>query len=130
MLLFSCFTPIIDQLKKCGCSDSGRVSFTQTTPDFRSMLTALEDAIKGCVQHQHLRQYRVKRDEYIRRFDEYRASISVNQSVYAYDQSIVSNVSQNTQIGTHFRERELHLRAEWSRALIELSEESTQPLSL
>lgn len=54
---------------------SGQLSFAQSTPSFRSILVGLEDALKGCVPRESLKRYREKRDEYNRRFDEYRASI-------------------------------------------------------
>jgi tetratricopeptide (TPR) repeat protein len=109
---------------------SGQLSFAQSTPDFRSILMGIEDALKDCVPRESLKRYREKRDEYNRRFDEYRASIIITLNVEASDQSSISNVGQSVQVNAQLRERELHLRSELTRALIELSEESTSPLCL
>src|SRR6266852_4309994 len=57
---------------------TSQLSFAQSQPDFRAILMGLEDAFRDCVPHESLKQYRAKRDEYNRRFDEYRASIVVN----------------------------------------------------
>jgi hypothetical protein len=92
---------------------TGQLSFAQSLPDFRAILAGLEAALKGCVPHQSLKQYRDKRDEYHRSFDEYRATITIHQSVEANDQSsIVSSINQSVQVNAQLRERELHLRAE------------------
>jgi tetratricopeptide (TPR) repeat protein len=109
---------------------SGQLSFAQSTPDFRSILMGIEDALKNCVPRESLKRYREKRDEYNRRFDEYRASIIIAPNVEASNQSSISNVSQSVQVNAQLRERELHLRSELTRALVELSEESTSPLCL
>jgi len=107
---------------------AGQLSFAQSTPDFRTILAGLEDALKGCVPRESLKHYREKRDEYNRRFDEYRAVINISSSVEASEQSSISNVSQSVQVNAQLRERELQLRSELTRALLELAEESTHPL--
>ncbi len=110
---------------------SGQLSFAQSLPDFRAILAGLETALNGCVPHQSLQQYRDKRDEYNRSFDEYRTVIRIHQSVEAKDQSsIISSITQNVQVNTQLRERELHLRAELTRILLELAEESEHPLCM
>jgi tetratricopeptide (TPR) repeat protein len=110
---------------------SGQLSFAQSLPDFRAILVGLEAALKGCVPHPSLKQYRDKRDEYNHSFDEYRANITIHQSVEAKDQSsIISSITQNVQVNTQLRERELHLRAELTRILVELAEDSEHPLCL
>jgi len=109
---------------------AGQLSFAQSTPDFRTILAGLEDALKGCVPRESLKQYRDKRDEYNRRFDEYRAAITISSSVEASEQSSISNVAQSVQVNAQLRERELQLRSELTRALVELAEESTHPLCL
>jgi tetratricopeptide (TPR) repeat protein len=110
---------------------SGQLSFApRSTPNFRSILVGLEDALKGCVPRESLKRYREKRDEYNGLFDKYRASIIITLNVEASDQSSISNVDQNVQVNAQLRERELHLRSELTRALVELSEESTSPLCL
>ena len=109
----------------------GQLSFAQSLPDFRAILAGLEAALKGCVPHQSLKQYRNKRDEYNRSFDEYRAAVTIQQSVEAKDRSsIVSSINQSVQVDAQLRERELHLRAELTGILVELSEESEYPLCL
>src|SRR5207248_8390664 len=102
---------------------SGMISFAQSIPDFRFILTDLEDALKKCVPRESLKQYRTKRNEYNRRFDEYRASITVNQNNEANNQSLISDVNQRVHVN-------IQLRAELSHALIELAEESEHPLCL
>ncbi len=109
---------------------AGQLSFAQSTPDFRTILAGLEDALKGCVPRESLKHYRDRRDEYNRRFDEYRAAITISSSVEASEQSSISNVNQSVQVNAQLRERELHLRSELTRALVELAEESTRPLCL
>jgi hypothetical protein len=108
----------------------GQISFTQSQPDFRFILAKLEEALKGCVPRESLKLYRKQRDEYDRSFDDYRAFIVVNQSVEATGFSTVSSSSQSIKINTQLRERELQLRSELSRALLELAEEITQPLCI
>src|SRR3989440_6936447 len=96
---------------------SGHISFAQASmPDFRSVAMGLEQALKGCVSRRSLKDYRSKRDEYNRRFDEYRTSITINQYVEAQKHSSISAVNQNVTIDTQLRRRELQLRAELSRA--------------
>ncbi len=110
---------------------SGQLSFAQSLPDFRAILAGLEAALKGCVPHPSLKQYRDKRDKYNRSFDEYQANITIHQSVEAKDRSsIVSSITQSIQVDAQLRERELHLRAELTRILLELAEESEHPLCL
>ena len=109
---------------------AGQLSFAQSTPDFRTILAGLEDALKGCVPRESLKQYRDRRDEYNRRFDEYPAAINISLSVEASEQSSISNVAQSVQVNAQLRERELHLRSELTRALVELAEESTHALCL
>jgi hypothetical protein len=92
---------------------TGQLSFAQSLPDFHAILAGLEAALKGCLPHQRLKQYRDKRDEYYRSFDEYRATITIHQNVEANDRSsIVSSINQSVQVNAQLRERELHLRAE------------------
>jgi tetratricopeptide (TPR) repeat protein len=110
---------------------SGQLSFAQSLPDFRVILAGLETALKDCVPHQSLHKYRDKRDEYNRSFDDYRAVITIHQSVEAKDwSSIVSSINQSVQVDAQLRERELQLRAELTRILVELEEESEQPVCL
>jgi len=109
---------------------SGQLSFAQSTPDFRTILAGLEGALKGCVPRESLKQYRDRCDEYNRRFDEYRAAITISLSVEASEQSSISNVSQSVQVNAQLRERELQLRSELTRALVELAEESAHGLCL
>ena len=110
---------------------TGQLSFAQSLPDFRSILAGLEAALKGCVPHQSLRQYRDKRDDYNHSFDDYRAAITIHQSVEAKDRSsIVTSVNQSVQVDAQLRERELQLRAELTRILLELAEETEHPLCL
>ncbi len=108
----------------------GQLSFTPSSLDFRSLLKALEDAFKTCVSPESLKRYRTKRDEYNRHFDSYRASITIHQSVDAMEFSSVTNSALNTNINVNLYEREKQLRAEWSRAFIELAEESKHSLCL
>lgn len=106
----------------------GKISFDQlTTPDFSSILGGLEDALKGCVPPQSLKEYRDKRDEHNRRFDEDKANIIVQQSATASSQSRLDNIDQSVKIDA-LRKRELQLRLELSTALKELSEECQSPL--
>jgi tetratricopeptide (TPR) repeat protein len=109
---------------------AGQLSFAQSTPDFRTILAGLEDALKGCVPRESLKQYRDRRNEYNHSFDEYRAAITISSSVEASEQSSIANVSQSVQVNAQLRERELHLRSELTRALVELAEESIHPLCL
>jgi tetratricopeptide (TPR) repeat protein len=109
---------------------AGILSYAQSTPDFRSILRGLEDALKGCVSSQRLLQYRVKRDEYNQRFDEYRATISIQQQIEVRDHASLSDVYQNVQVDIDLPRRENQLRSELSRALIELAEGNERPLCL
>jgi len=109
---------------------SGVLAFAHSFPDFRSILDGLEDALKGCVPRQSLLRYRRQREDYKRRFDEYRATIVVTQTVQATDASSVSNTQVQAQVNAELRRREAQLRAELTGALLELAEESDHPLCL
>jgi AAA ATPase domain len=109
---------------------TGLFAFAQSFPDFRSILDGLEDALKKCVPRQSLKQYRDQREEYKRRFDEYRATITVNHVVEVKDSSSASHIQMNTQVNAELRRREMQLRAELTRALLELAEECEHPLCL
>ncbi len=101
--------------------------------DFRSLLAGLEDALKGCVPLHSLRQYRIKRDDFSRRFDEYCSAVTVGhveQTLSASNAASVSGISMNVQVTTELRRRELQLRSELTGALVELAEESERPLCL
>jgi tetratricopeptide (TPR) repeat protein len=101
--------------------------------DFRSFVAGLEDALKGCVQLRTLRQYRLKRDDFSRRFDEYCSAVMVGhveQTLSASNAASVSGISMNVQVTTELRRREAQLRSELTRALVELAEESEHPLYL
>ncbi len=106
----------------------GQMRFAQSAPDFRTVLLRLEDALKGSVPSERLEHYRAKRDEYIRRFDEYKGiSIgSIQQHMEARDQSSIADSPQSIQINAQLREREVHLRSELTRALLELAEAGQQ----
>jgi tetratricopeptide (TPR) repeat protein len=111
-------TFLISYLSKRICPkfgwEAGQISFTQSgVPGFRAIVAALESALQGCVPRESLKQYRDKRDEYNRRFDGYRDSITSHQSV---------------QIDSQLLEREMQLRSELSGALTELAEASTRSL--
>ena len=108
---------------------TGQISFSQKgVPEFRSILAGLENALAGCVPRQSLKQYREKQDEYNRRFDAYRATITIHQSIEASNQSSISNVTQHVQVNAQLHEREVQLRSELSRTLAELAQERTHPL--
>ena len=112
---------------------AGAMSFAQSTPDFRTILLGLEHALKGGVPPPSLNRFRAERNEYNRHFDEYKAAITIGtiqQHLESRDQSSISNSSQSIQINTQLHERELHLRSELTRALLELAEESEHPLCL
>ncbi len=51
---------------------AGAMRFAQSIPDFRTILLGLEQVLKGCVPLASLKRYRTARDEYNRRFDEYK----------------------------------------------------------
>ncbi len=108
----------------------GQLRFAQSTPDFRSILEGIEYILKGCVPRESFERYRTKRDEYNRRFDNYRTSITIHQEIEADHHSSIFHVNQNVHVNSQLYEREMQLRSELRRALIELSEESTQPLCL
>jgi len=108
--------------------------FAQSVPDFRTILLRLEDALKGNVPSARLEHYRAARDEYNRRFDEYKATISIGSiqqhMVASGEQSSIANSPQSIQINAQLHERELHLRSELTRTLLELAEADQKPLSL
>lgn len=111
-------TYLISYLSRRICPKFGcqvvQISFTQSgVPGFRSIVAALESALQECVPLESLKLYHDKRDEYNRRFDGYRASITIHQKV---------------QIDTHLREREMQLRSGLRGALIELAAASTRSL--
>ncbi len=110
--------------------ETGQLSFFQSQPDFRTILMGLEDALKRCVSRTSLDQYRKQRDEYTRHFDEYTSSITINQTIEAQRQSSLSGVEMRVGVTTDLYKREVHLRALWSRALLELAEESERPLCI
>lgn len=113
---------------------AGLLSVTRSgAADFRSLLAGLEDALKGCVPLHSLKQYRIKRDDFYRRFDEYCSAVTVGhleQSLSASNAASISGISMNVQITTELRRRELQLRSELTGALVELAEESERPLCL
>jgi len=114
---------------KSGCVNFARAGVT----DFRSLLAGIEDALRECVPRESLKLYRIKRDDLCRRFDEYCSTLTignVEQVISAYSSSTVSGVSMNIQVTTELQRRERQLRAELTRALVELAEESEQPLCL
>ncbi len=124
-------TFLISYLIDCICPasqwQSGRISFMQSAPDFRTILLGLEDALKSCVPQASLKQYRAKREEYNRHFDDYKVAHrigSIHLNMESSVQSSISNSPQRIQITTQLHERESHLRSEWSRALVELAEEN------
>jgi tetratricopeptide (TPR) repeat protein len=127
-------TFLIEYLSKRLCPQAGWqtgvLAFVQSFPDFRSILEGLEDALKGCVPRQSLLRYRKQREDYKRRFDEYRATIVVNQHVEAKDASSISNIQMHAQVDAELRRREAQLRAELTGALIELAEACAHPLCL
>jgi len=108
----------------------GNMNFAPLPSGFRSILAAIEDAIRECVSAQHFEQYCSQRDRYNQNFDTYRASIYLSSHVEAKESSSLSGITLNTSVNTDLRERERQLRAEWSRALIELSRKSQNALCL
>jgi len=107
---------------------TGHLAFAQSTPDFHSILEGLEDALTSCVSHERLKQYRIKRDEHIRLFDEYRVAITVQQTIIARESSQVIDVKLIAHVNAELRQRERQLRAEQSRLLLELIEGNEHPL--
>src|SRR2546423_7699161 len=112
----------------------GQMRFAQSVPDFRTILLGLEDALKGGVPSARLEHYRAARNEYNHRFDEYKTAINIGliqqHTVASGEQSSIANSPQSIQINTQLHEREVHLRSELTRALLELAEESEHPLCL
>jgi tetratricopeptide (TPR) repeat protein len=109
---------------------SGQMRFAQAVPGFHTILLGLEDELKGSVPSARLEHYRAARDEYNRRFDEYKTAINIG-SIQQYmvasgKQSSIANSPQSIQINAQLRERELHLRSELTRALLELAEAAQQ----
>jgi hypothetical protein len=84
---------------------SSQMSFSQSRPNFRTILAALEQAFENCVPRDSFIRYCERRDEYNRRFDEYRASITVSQNVSASDYSSISGVNQNLQVNLNINLR-------------------------
>jgi tetratricopeptide (TPR) repeat protein len=109
---------------------TSQLRFFQSQPDFRTILTGLEDALKGCVARADIDQYRKKRDEYARHFDEYISSITIHQTIGVREQSSLAGVEMHVGIIADLHKRELHLRTLWSRALLELAEGSEHPLCI
>ncbi len=108
----------------------GNMNFAPLPSGFRSILAALEDALRECVSAQHFEQYCSQRDRYNQNFDTYRASIYLSSHVEAKESSSLSGITLNTSVNTELRERERQLRAEWNRALIDLSRKSQHALCL
>ena len=127
-------TFLIEYLSRRLCPQAGWqtgvLAFAHSFPDFRSILEGLEDALKGCVPRQSLKEYRTQREDYKRRFDEYRATIVVTQHVEAKDASSISHIQMYAQVDAELRRREAQLRAELTRALLELAEACEHPLCL
>jgi len=127
-------TFLIEYLSKRLCLQAGWqtgvLAFVQSFPDFRSILEGLEDALKQCVPRPIFKEYRTQCEEFNRRYDEYRASIVVNQHVEATEASSVSNIQMHAQVDAELRRRESQLRAELTRVLLELSEECVHPICL
>jgi len=127
-------TFLIEYLTRRVCPQAGwqtgLLAFAQSTPDFRPMLEGLEDALKGSIPQESLKQYRVKREEYKRSFDDYRSTITINQNVEAKEAASISNVNLNAQVDVELRRRERQLRSELTRALLELAEECEHRLCL
>jgi len=109
---------------------AGNLNFASLPSGFRSLLAAIEDALRECVSTQHFEQYCFYRDRYHQNFDTYRASIYLSSHIEAKDSSSLSGITLNTSVNTELRERERQLRAEWSRALIDLSRKSQYALCL
>ena len=127
-------TFLIEYLSKRVCPpagwQTGVLAFAQSFPDFRTILDGLEDAFKQCVPRESLKSYRTQRDAYKHSFDEYRVSITINQHVDAQEASSVSQTQMSASVNAELRRRELQLRAELTRALLELAEECESPLCL
>jgi tetratricopeptide (TPR) repeat protein len=113
---------------------AGLLSVTRSgAADFRSFVAGLEDTLKGCVPLYNLKQYRIKRDDFCRRFDEYCSAVTVGhieQFLSAGNAASVSGISMDVQVTTDLRRRELQLRSELTGALVELAQESERPLCL
>src|SRR6266702_1303949 len=43
---------------------TGQLTFAQSIPDFRIILEGLEDALKGCIPRESLKQYRMQRNDF------------------------------------------------------------------
>ena len=128
-------TFLISYLTKRVCPklkwQTGQISFDQVgVPDFRFILQGLEDALKVCVPRESFKQYQDKRDEYNSIFYQYRAIITIQQSVEANNQFSISGVNQGIQVNAQLHERELQLRSELTRMLMELVQKSEYPLCL
>lgn len=129
-------TFLIDYLARKICPSvnwrSGQLSFAQSKPDFRYILEGIASALKGCVSYDRFEQYRAKRDECYRHFDEYKgiSVSSIQLTMEANNQSSISASPQIVQINAQLRDREMHLFSELNNALIGLSESCTHPLCL
>jgi len=127
-------TFLIEYLGRRVCPPAGwqieQLAFAESMPDFRPILDSLEDALKDCVPRSSLQQYRGKREVYIHSFDDYRTTITIDLKVEAREYSHISDINQNVQVNAELRRRELQLRTELTRALLELAEESQRPLCL
>jgi len=127
-------TFLLEYLSKRVCPPAawqiGTLAFAQSFPDFRTILDSLEDTFKLCVSRESLKSYRIQRDSYKRSFDEYRAIITVNLHLDVREAASASNIQMNATVNAELRRRELQLRAELTRALLELAEECEHPLCL
>ncbi len=110
---------------------TGNLSFAQSDiPNFQNMLTVMESVLEGCVPTDIFQNYYEECKEYIRSFNEYRNAITVKVDVKAEGQSSISDVIASPQVDAQVRTRELHLRAQLSKALVEVSKSRQQPLCL
>ncbi len=127
-------TFLIEYLSKRVCPPAGwhtgTFVFAESFPDFRTILDGLEDALKRCVPRESLKSYRIQREKYKQSFDEYRATITINQQIDAKEAASVSQSQMSASVNAELRRRELQLRAELTRALLELAEECEHPLCL
>lgn len=108
----------------------GNINFAPSLSGFRSTLATLEDALRECVSAQHFERYCSQRDRYNQNFDIYRSSVYLTSHVEARESSSLSGITINTSVNTELHERERQLRAEWGRALIDLSRKSQHALCL
>src|SRR5581483_5748093 len=78
------------------------LSFAERLPDFRLLLSRLEDALKEWVQPKEIAQYSLKKRDYEQQYNEYihlflNRPFTIYQSLIA-SESTVNNVSQNVHI--------------------------------